>query len=311
MMGNASIEPDQKLYRFVSFFDLYDLLKRQEYRLTPLVRFQKGDNGDINEGVGIYLKSKMRQYVPMMERDDAFLKVKYEIDICSTYISSWTKNRDKTAMWYHYSQHRDRIRIATSVGKLKKILLGAKMKNSFSGRLSSSFKIYNIDIVEVDYIDLQKTSDEVQARNIQIKDELDKIKNEVRGKPIRDQIAAYRNTVRDRFADIEILGHPLQYKDRAYDHESEVRAIVKLDAADEDTDDRIYHSFHSYRDSFDHHQRLFPDDIYLKVGKSFIEEICFDPRCEEYKAKIFKQIIGRKDLYVKSKVFGSVLETVS
>jgi hypothetical protein len=265
---------------------------------------------DVNEGIGIYLESKELQAI-YKERDE-YLIAKYNIALHSTYISCWTKEPDMIAMWCLYSPNREGIRITTSHSKLDNLLRRLKDEGGLISTAVRHFHPSRVDLAEVAYKDFRKMREDIENKLELLAQNATLVKAQSIKKSTREKLSARSRFIKDWNSNIIFKEDPLICKDRSYLHEMEVRAIVQFDPDDEDTYSELYSYFYYDLDFFgEKYKSFFPENIFIAIDDNFIEEICFDPRCEKYKADIFKEIIGNNDFIVESGAFGPIIGAIS
>ena len=113
-----------------------------------------------------------------------------------------------------------------------------------------------------------------------------------------DACRAWYKTLREYLKDNILDNDAMKYKDENYFHEQEIRGQIEFEATTEDEYEyMMYCGF-----------KGFAKFIWITVEDDFVEEICIDPRCLEYKEQILKEIIVPKGKlkFVKSEAFGMV-----
>ncbi|WP_368649049.1 DUF2971 domain-containing protein [Castellaniella ginsengisoli] len=110
------MQDDQYIYRFISFYDLYQLCKKKKLRLS-LLAVQE----DMNEGMGAVLQLASPQWGSFFSNSDQIAGQHLQ-KLHNTYITCWSTEPDSVAMWALYSPNKDGIRIRSTVGRLKATL---------------------------------------------------------------------------------------------------------------------------------------------------------------------------------------------
>jgi len=259
-----------EIYRYMSFFELYRLVKENKLKFSKLALMD-----DSNEGLAMVSNKKKKNNTELYEE----LKN-------SHYISCWTQEENSVAMWLLYSSNKDAIRVKTSREKLKKYAdkycaskYHEDTKSLKAGTVISLLKSSRTDTVNY------KSYSEV-----------------------------YNQVQKDGWE--SVLLDPCMIKDEAYKYENEVRSSIHLkkrnDIPKEEIDD--YHQQYELA-------RLLNDStavdlgkksnnvIFIDVESDFIEEICFDPRMQEYQVDIYKEILGIPKSKIKStNIFSSKMD---
>lgn len=287
----SGIDPHQKIYRFLNFFDLFKLIKDREIRFTKLHKLD-----DKNEGLGKILRSiELSPAFPI--NSESLKKTEYPIAKHTTYVSCWTTVPDNIAMWSLYSPDKSGIRIKTTTLKLYNVMKNYKDKYSGSSYRINDFLPSQLDVFKMDYKDLRKTKNEIEANTDKA---MAAMREAIKGKSKPDAIRAWYKTMREHLQDNVLENDAMKYKDEKYSHEQEIRGQIEFEAANEGAYDYLCSQVCEFGE--------FPDFIFPTVNNDFIEEICFDPRCEEYKIEVFKKIISPKGNIniVASDAFGVV-----
>ncbi|MDV2995266.1 MAG: hypothetical protein N4J56_004920 [Chroococcidiopsis sp. SAG 2025] len=304
------IDSETKVYRFVNFFDLYKLVTNKKLRMSKLSIME-----DKNEGLGRILES---------QESDLFLRVhcieseeikKYHNGIIhNTYVSCWTKEADMVAMWSLYSVDKTGIRIRTSAKKLLSALERFFTAHHWSeyDELSNKnqFLADRYDVCQVKYVDFYGLRDEIR-RKYQNFDKLAREKSSLNSFYFEDENGYKQDYEKlQRHKIIQIEGWAL--KDRAYQHEQEIRGLlfcgIRSNRTIEEYSEDPLKSLVHWADA-----EVLPNFIYLDIEDDFIEEICFDPRCPNYKIEVYMDILKNylknySISIVKSRAFGYALE---
>jgi hypothetical protein len=286
-MINSGIDPHQPIYRFLNFFDLFKLVKYSQLRLASLHQLN-----DINEGVGKVLRSI--ELSPAIPGDPIHLIS--AIMKHTTYVSCWTTVPDNIAMWILYSPVQSGMRIKTTVAKLNAVLERYEKEHSCNFKNTEDFQPRPINVFRMQYKDLRAAKKEIEENIIKTNTAMQEA---MVGKSKADAIRASYKVLRE-YLKVSVLDNDaMKYKDKNYSHESEVRGQIQFDPITEE----------AYGLLMDSNFEAFANFIWLTVDKNFLEDICIDPRCPEYKEKIYKEIIDPKGKikFAKSEAFGAVL----
>ena len=307
------------IYRFVSFFELYELVINKKLKFSQLKLMN-----DENEGLTQALKSLVTPDslgLNIMSPSNSKDIIDYQKKIQnSTYITCWTKEKNSMAMWLLYSKNKDSIRIKTSIKKLKFYTHNYINKNNYDNVLKSRqgtmqiLPFNNVHYIDdVEYNDLAELTVKLKELYKQQKEEF------LSGK--LDNVDTYKECVDSYYQKgNELINNSLFLKDNAYKFEEEVRAVLNVVARNKTT----YNEWKEIKDSvprwekefllptvdFEYDTELFTNIIYIDVEDDFIEEICFDPRMPEYQQNIYKNILGTSMTYTTSNVFGHLSESI-
>ena len=254
----------------MSFFELYKLAKHNKLKFSRLALMD-----DTNEGFAMVLSRKKGNNLKL-----------HKVLKNSHFISCWTQEKDSMAMWLLYSRNRDAIRVKTTDKKLKKhadkycvshyhkdtksLEVGTIFSPSFSSKTNFvNYRSYS-DVAAQVQRDGWKS---VILDSCMIKDEVYKFENEVRSCIHLQK----RNDISSQEIDVY--------------HKRNTIAKILNDGTAEELDD--------CNDSV----------IYIDVESDFIEEICFDPRMQEYQVDIYKEILGIPKSKIKStNIFSSKMD---
>jgi len=274
------------IYRFVNYFDLYNLLKHKKIRYTKLSVFV-----DKNEGFGSFLKDLELTELRQTRKKELFEE--YKILKATTYVSCWSLEPDIMAMWLLYSQDSSSFRIETTQEKFKLIKDDYNLSGDVIPERFASTYLKNI---EMKYRDLIKAKKQIENKNRKFTSKLNSIPNAL---PKSQRTWKHYSILQEKYKDLIISGDPLSYKDKAYTYEKEIRSVMQLEPVDEDTHDYLYSGYFDLEE--------FPDNIYLKLPENFIKNICIDPRCPRFKKIVYTEFIKEYDIpIVESDVFGAI-----
>ncbi len=305
-----------ELYRIMSFFELYELLINKHLKMTKLSLME-----DLNEGFAYSLKSLLPDtFNPGFLSSNRLCEESYNLARESNFITCWTKEKESMAMWLLYSKDFKSIRVKTSKEKLKKVidhflddLFYAKHYYSNSGTLMSNH--IECEIGDVKYINFKDYRNKISKLKEKFDFELDNLKEKT--------VENHTKLVTKLFDESEkLISHKdiLFLKNKAYQHENEVRAGIRLvfrnDMKKEDVDKRfegaetmsdLSGTFIFRETKIDDFNNVYYIDLEID---DFIEEICFDPRMPSYQKDIYLNILGLEDdkRVVSSDIFGNYIE---
>lgn len=306
---NQELNNETKIFRFVNFFECYEILNSKKLRFQKLASME-----DENEGLGSMLYIQ-QDFVFGFKVSDNKKIDKYLLEHKNnTFISSWTIENDLVALWSLYSQDHCSVRIETTVGKLKEIT-NKYFDNNYHKQgfeLEPNDKrhvCYSKFVEKVIYADLYKLHAEIKSHWDEMYKEAIQsfnIDNNSYDKKLSEQIfEKYKDSCK-----IIEPNSSWRLKDISYKHENEVRANLDLALRDHlplDSTERNAYVFgalkHAPPDYFD-------DSIFLDTQDNFIESVCIDPRCPEFKKKQMVAILNDKfDINITtSRAFGYALD---
>ncbi len=285
----SEIDPHQTIYRFLNFFDLFNLVKDNKIRFTKLNKLD-----DKNEGVGNIIRSF--ELSPVLRTNLEHLKnIEYPIIKHTTYVSCWTKVPDNIAMWTLYSPNKSAIRIKTTVSKLYAAINNYKKDYSNNICKIEDFQPNQVDVFRMVYEDLRKVKNDIESKvEMGVPDV-----QEATGKSKAEMLRAGSKAMVEYLKNLILEDDNL--KDENYSHEKEIRGQIKFKPTNEDAYDHMHFSECDFS--------KFADFIFPIVYDDFIEELCFDPRCEPYKIEVYKRIIDPDEELniLNSDTFGIVL----
>ena len=307
MTDASPLSPSTPLYRFVSMFDLFDLVSRGRLRLAKFSTFE-----DKNEGIGSIIRM---QDIPMFRQKHLAresIERSHAVTRENHYATCWSTEPDKIAMWSLYSSDKTNIRISTTFGKLRDVLRQCNETNSwtkFAAEPSSKKRItWNFSVESVEYVDYFHLRDQVRDRYRSFH-ELTSCKGSKDAKyfnPGGGFFEDYR-AFQQRSSSEEKNGVFL--KDSAYEHEREVRGVIFSGIRNDVTVAEWSASEDSIKNLWDWAEPSHLDDfLYANIPDDFIETACFDPRMPPYKRKVVEALfpsLARK--FVESRAFGHAL----
>jgi hypothetical protein len=307
-MTVTNIKDNIALYRFVNFFDLYNLLKYGKLRIPKLNVME-----DKNEGLGAILLVHDQEVARTMMKLEQDFDSYHKAILHNNYISCWTKEPELIAMWSLYSRDQMAVRIKTSSVKMMNCLNKYYEANIWSpdDSLIGSGKLmtWNYSLVEVEYVDFFKLKSDIDNKYT----DFESFTKE-KAKTVPDYYISKNGFQSDylKFCEQKTIPNDgLILKDRAYTYENEVRGIIRcgirndLKHAEWLKEENIMRSvFKSAKEG------VLPNSIHLDVDDNFVEEICFDPRCPNWKKEVYLDIIDRYYAGItESKSFGYYLDS--
>ncbi len=284
---------ERDLYRFVSFFELYELLTKSQLKMSRLSLMS-----DKNEGLGDVLKfQESIAYSWDIRKQEKFIEF-HEGVKGRTYISSWTSEPDLMAMWLLYSQDSSAVRIKTKQKKLKKSLHDFWENNHWTKHIDSkegTIQLDNIATVDnVDYISFEEISNSIKEKYNQyykmIEDNVKKSGSFLPSAEIQEHMK--KTVIEYNFGTL--------LKDKAYSHEKEVRAFFSVCLRNNITreeyqelvlQDNMSAIFGTATSDYPTPDKL-PNIIKIPIASDFIESICFDPRMPTYKKDVYLDLFS-------------------
>lgn len=293
---------EKPIYRFVNFFELYGLIIHRELKFSKLRLMQ-----DKNEGLGEVIRMQTTEAgFPLRNSREKINEYHSEV-LERTYLSCWTSTPDAMSMWLLYSPDFSAIRVRTTVKKLKAALQCAA---SFSYIPPLSVEVGTLvrrfpTVAEVKYADFRSLH---QVSKHALAEYYQSVKNYVanggRSRPLPELNGAP-----------EALALGCFLKDIAFAHENEVRAMFSGYVRNSITADE----FEGFSGSTFRKELTYslldvatrdnsPAVSNLPIEKGFVEEICFDPRMQEYRKNEILRLLGTIECpVVSSKAFGYIL----
>ena len=303
-MRNRVLNSNTPLYRFVSMFDLFDLISRRRLRLSKFATFE-----DKNEGIGNIIKMQgtplfRQNYLACdsIERNHAMVRENH-------YATCWTTEPDKIAMWSIYSGDKSSIRVATTFGKLREALKRCNDDNSWAKVVAepgSKKRItWNSSVESVEYVDFFHQRDLVRDRHRTFRQFA-----KDRGSKDPEYYSPGGGFAEDHRAFLqkpaEVGGIGIFMKDSAFEHEHEVRGVIFSGIRNDLTETAWRANDDPFCDLFSWAEPGHLDDfLYAEVPADFIDSVSFDPRMPRYKRDVlealFPGLVGR---FVDSRAFG-------
>ena len=283
------------IYRYVSLFDLYNLLEHKLLRIPQAMGFD-----DKNEGFGFVLRKLDGKFLAAFGAPTGFDGPKTVKTLA--YISCWTTKPNKIAMWLLYSKDFEGFRIRTTRTKLTAVLADYRKPYATSpGRIQDFSPREGDSIFDVDYVDFDEARMKLDTRNQDIQRSLEHLTLTMSNV---ERMRAYSKVARDTMKSLKFTNNPWSYKDKAYDHEHEIRAIIEFEASNEEGD-----SLTCSRGDLSELTSRFPISIEVPIPNDLIEDICIDERCPAYKRAVFKSLLSKYDYVLsESRAFSSLFD---
>jgi len=120
-----------------------------------------------------------------------------------------------------------------------------------------------------------------------------------------DRIRAFSKAAKETMAALRFTtDNPWSYKDKAYDHEHEVRAVIEFEASTEEGDFLV-----DGCGDLTKFTNRFPISIDMAIPDDFLQDICIDERCPVFKKVVFKSFLSKYG-YIPSEscAFSSLFE---
>jgi hypothetical protein len=316
---SADLRADQLLYRTLDFFAVTDMVEQRRLMFSRVDTFL-----DRNEGVDRLL-TQLAQSRPghggeMRWSDPGSARKRHELVKKSHFVSCWTQQEESVAMWSLYSPDCSGVRIATSVGKLAGALQTfldkrspARLNDKHLGKrvaLATSGKI-----TPVDYRSLAALSERVTRKVRALQRLGERYGRQGRALPDIDHLDP-RFLEREAQRNRE-LPAPCTLKDISFEHEREVRLIVRL--GEEICTEELLQNAAALDPGHARHaefkrslQRLgevatlaMPPYDFAACGEDLIESVALDPRCPPHKSDFMRRWFEQRGIrVVESKCFG-------
>jgi hypothetical protein len=324
---DESLTDDTKLYRIVDFFAASQMITDHAFMFTRADQFS-----DPNEGIEPLLSqleaaSSGRACFGcgIGWTDSESATIKHKAIQRSYFISCWSANPESVAMWSLYSPDLCSVRLETTVGQLRNAALQLMNRYSvyrFLKPNSEKSKAVTVSglITPVRYEDLNNICAKITRRFRAYKQLQNRF---IRIERFDLLYFNRRNIVRERAREIAPLKTRCCLKDISFEHEKEVRVIVRLgdtwlvDALIEEhglkdpsqTNHRLRSGglleFLQYLDEVQH--TTLPKREFVKTTERLVNSVAIDPRCPEHKAAFIRNWLNDQNVpVVKSKCFGFV-----
>jgi hypothetical protein len=266
---------------------------------------------DKNEGVGNVLSLQEEPLFRVTVLEQKAIEKYHLLTLENYYVTCWTTEPDKIAMWSLYSPDKLSIRVGTTVGKLNDALHKAHEFNSWGKAIDEPGTrkriTWHCSVQTVDYVDYFSLRDKIRSRFKSMEEQMSaKVKTNKNyfDKNNGEFYAEYANFQKERVQKRE----GLFLKDVAYSHEHEVRGVLCSGV-------RNNMSFIDWKESDDPMKNLWEwampgeldDFFYVEVAQDFLDSVCFDPRLPKYKLDVLQALFSSiSNKIIESKAFGYV-----
>lgn len=304
---SASLLDDQYIYRFMSFYELYQLHKNNMLRLS-LLSVQE----DKNEGIGAVLQFASPVMATFHLTPDRVSQL-YSDTIHNTYITCWSAEPESVAMWALYSSNKDGVRVRTTVSRLKSTLKAYEDVHSWTNHCQSiegdELLTWRWEVAPVEYDDTEALLNKINAAYAEFEKSCRELKGDnpdwwISENGFGKEFLIFEKEFREKFKmDITL-------KDSTFSHEKEIRGVVHAGV-------RNNLSYEEWKRPENIHRSLvgsaepggLPGFIYAPVSNDFIDEICFDPRMPAYKKQVMLDALSPFDIpQAISRCFGQLLD---
>jgi len=300
------------LYRFISFFELYRIVSKKQLRLTKAALFE-----DKNEAIGNILQLQEDELLRDFYINPPDIEKAHRTFLENTFVSCWTREPDMIAIWALYSRDSMGVRIKTSFEKLTEVLKSYESETAWSKfkpqELKSDIQVtVNTFLGDVEYVDFIKLRDQIRQKHKKFEQQFS-VKYRARNGevPPEEFRRDYKECLDNKILDPQKQG--LFLKDRAYMHEHEVRAVVKVARLGPTSWDKYVKATDMQRFLMVPYELVAPNTLapalFLKVPQDFIEEVCIDPRCPAHVLEAYQDILTPFGLtFAPSQAFGSLVK---
>lgn len=302
MESYARSNENSELFRFVSFFDLYDILVNRRLRFSKLSTFP-----DRNEGVGRILWAQDNDTFRWTHINSTDIASAYENILENNYLSCWTTESELMAMWALYSPDCSSIRISTTAGKLRSALGNLNEKMSWSKAIDEPGSRKQVSrhcsLEPVEYVDFFALRNEIRKKYQLFEQKISTAQHQNENYHSDGFKKDYEEFLQQKI----IKRDGLFLKDKAYVHENEVRAALYFGVRN----NRPFKEYHPLFKGLTDNASVgeLPDFLYADVDEHFVDTVCFDPRMPRYKRHIFESILTSSIPEVReSRVFGCALD---
>lgn len=302
----SSLDPNTRLFRFVSLFDLYEISVRRRLRLSKFSTFE-----DRNEGVGNILVLQDSTMFRQKYINAAEIDKEHALTRENHYATCWTTEPDSIAMWSLYSPDRSSIRVSTTAGKLCSVLLGCLEKLSWDNHLDKHGTrvpiAWNCQVDPVKYLNYFSLRDAIRER-FRAFDEAATSKASADPTYLSDP-SKFRADYSSFQAQRVVDGDGLFLKDDAFSHERQVRAVLHAGVRNELTLEEWRRRDNAFDNLFEWARAgELVDYIFAELSQNFLESICFDPRMPQFKQDVLAELLPAKNYTVeRSRAFGYAL----
>ncbi|HDL5698623.1 TPA: hypothetical protein PXE99_000403 [Mannheimia haemolytica] len=296
---------DEKIYRIMSMYEFYELYVNNRLKLSQI--FIQNDK---NDGIESIFNQVLFAYYNWT-RD---IEKTFERTRKSRYITCWSKSKDSMAIWLLYSKNNESIRVMTTKRKLENVL------NKYSENISmyTQWERPNDNIVSIEgmqrvrdvmYKDIRAELSTLNDEFISLKKQIEIINKEDQEKYINEftkTFQSFYDKLNKKYKFDEFI------KDSSFSFENEVRGEIHLAIKNDkytSKEDWIRKTEESLAAPIsDDLNGILPPVTYASVPNDFIEEICFDPRMENYKKTVLMSLLKiDSSLIAESKIFSPII----
>lgn len=319
---DPSLPCNTTVYRIVDFFSAADIISNKRFMFSRADTFQ-----DANEGIDRLLAQLesaglVKGCLGMgWNNEDSAMKSHNQLQ-CSHYISCWSQTRDSVAMWSLYSKDLCSIQISTKTSKLQTIAENfiekysfMRLKESDSGK--SIVICANARIAPVTYQSLTYLLKKVSRRFKAYSRLGTRYQKEGKDFPSRPGKIPALFFEREKHRRIFTSGDACLLKDISFDHEKEIRIVIRLgeETCHEQTLKlkEFIDPSHPYHILIKGDLNLFgniktanvPKKEFISCPDDFIEAVTIDPRCPAHKEAFMRNWFeGHGIQVIKSDCFG-------
>jgi len=326
---SPELDKNQSLYRIVDFFAAADIIESHRIRLSRADTFS-----DQNEGIESLLSQletsgRTQSCGSMGWSDLASAKQKHINAQQSHYVSCWTSKPESVAMWSLYSPDHFGVRIKTSVEELQYVLLDFLDEKSFLKASQTDLGnhivfatwmgIYPVSYTSLPHL-LRKITRRVKAHGRIME----------RYRHLGLDLPDFKN-IPDRYFEREkqrrfvISGKACYLKDSSFEHELEIRAVVRLgeskynemlmelkDALDP-KDPRYDGIIFRFSELFGWVEFTeLPRFEFARCSNNFVTSVTIDPRCPPHKRQFMEKWFIERDIKIEdSHCFGYIPDSFS
>ena len=205
-------------------------------------------------------------------------------------------------MWLLYSKNSEGFCIQTTRKKLDSVLMDYRKSYATSQhRIKDFCPRKDLNIFVVTYEDFREIKNALEMRNEEIRR---KMGNLPKTMSKADRIRALSKAARETMKTLRFTRNPWSYKDKAYVHENEVRAVIEFDACNEEGDYLL-----SGGEDPACLADIFPSCLPMVISDDFVEDICIDERCCLFKKDVYRSFLSKYGYSLsESQVFSSLFD---
>jgi hypothetical protein len=273
---------------------------------------------DANELFGIYFDLLRSPFGPLWSEDIDRTQAGFRMAQSHHYMTCWTRVADNLAVWSLYSPGKDSIQVKTTYGRLRKAVV-AHFENYPYAR---AYKLEPNDPTDlffppelgpVEYIDFRQAYLTVRRQCLDYYTEKDsffdkQIKCGMSLEDMGKKWADRDNEARTRIFQEPRLSGPL-LKDHRYQHEQEVRFVLKLKRRDGRTTEQYKGHPMAGLDDPSRHPKAedCPPNIFVPFASSNFMDFQVDGRVENYKYEAISNVLAKFGVQIsKSSAFSPI-----